>query len=131
MYLKSAFTSMVVFRVVTPYGLADVYKRFEGNILPPSSGLDMEAVCPSETSVHMYKCTRPQKPEYHHGHIHRLENLKCQRKFFKLNVNCTFQVGNTRKNVIKIHHLKQQANDSNTDKPIEASTGLFILVGQA
>jgi hypothetical protein len=39
----------------------------------------MEAVCSPETLVSTYNATQRYNPEDQHGHLHRRENLKCQR----------------------------------------------------
>jgi hypothetical protein len=54
---------------------------FRGNIVSPSTGLNMETVCLSETLVSTYKSTRLYYPEDQHRHLHRRENRKSHRKF--------------------------------------------------
>jgi hypothetical protein len=65
-----SFTLMLVFWVVTLYGLAGGLKEFRRNTPFPSSTLKMETVRFSRTLVCTYKSRRQ--------HLHRHENLRSQ-----------------------------------------------------
>jgi hypothetical protein len=53
--------------------------KFRRNILLPSSGLKMEAVCSSEILVSTYESTRRYNPAKQHRHLHRRENLRSHK----------------------------------------------------
>jgi hypothetical protein len=69
---------MIVFWVVAPCSLVEVYRRFQMCLLSPSYPhiippiravvLMMEAVCTSKTSVNFYQTTRRYNPEDSHLH---------------------------------------------------------------
>jgi hypothetical protein len=66
----------LLFGIVKLLGVVGRYvPALQRNILPPSSGLNFEALCFSETLVSTYKSTRPSYPE-RHRYFNRHENLK-------------------------------------------------------
>jgi hypothetical protein len=62
---------MVVFWVVAPCSLVEVYRRFKG-----ACCLYIRAMSTSETSVNIYQTTRCNNPEDSHLHTRRSKNLK-------------------------------------------------------
>jgi hypothetical protein len=70
-------TKMVVFWVVAPCSLVEVYRRFRGPCcLHRQIALMLEAERTSETLVNFYKTTQRYNPEDSHHHAYRRENLK-------------------------------------------------------
>jgi hypothetical protein len=74
-------TKMVVFWVVAPYSLVEVYQHYRGPCcLHHQVALMMVAARTSETLVNFYQTARRYNPENSHLRTHRRENLKSYMK---------------------------------------------------
>jgi hypothetical protein len=70
---------MVVYCFLAPCGLLVVFQRFGGKTASISSGLNMEAICSSETLVNSQNMTR-RNPKDNYLSSHHRENLKSYMK---------------------------------------------------
>jgi hypothetical protein len=76
--LKTFFSKMAVFWIVSPSSLTDVYRRSRGACCPIFSNIDliMDAVTTSETSAIFYHIIRRKNAEDSHLYSRSRENLK-------------------------------------------------------
>jgi hypothetical protein len=76
--LQTSSFKMVVFWVVAPCSLVEVYQRFRGPCIMRAM---MKAARTSGTLVNFYQTARRYNPEDSHLRTHRRENLKFNVQF--------------------------------------------------